>query len=62
MNGKTQVSPFVVKHDVVGTAALVVGVVMLGGVVEVVLEDTVVDGTSIPCSGQFSEQNPHFPE
>ena len=58
MNGKTQVSPFVVKHEVVGGAAAVV----VGGVVEVVLEDIVVDGTSRPSSGQFSEQNPHLPE
>ena len=63
MNGKTQVSPFVVKHEVVGGAAVVVvGTVVVGGVVVVVPVDAIVDETSIPSSGQFSVQNPHLPE
>ena len=67
MNGKTQASPSVVKHDVGGDAVVVgevvVSTVVVGEVV-VVSEDgvVVVDETSIPSNGQFSEQKPHLPE
>ena len=67
MNGKTQASPSVVKHDV-GGDAIVVGEVVVSTVVVVevvvVSEDAVVvvDDTSMPSNGQFSEQKPHLPE
>ena len=62
MNGKTQVSPNVVKHelseDVVVVSAVVEGEVVVG-----MPAVAIVDGeTSIPSSWQFSEQNPHLPE
>ena len=67
MNGKTQASPSVVKHDV-GGDAVVVGEVVVStvvvGIVVVVSEGAVVvvDETSMPSNGQFSEQKPHLPE
>ena len=68
MNGKTQASPSVVKHDVGGDAVVVgevvVSTVVVGEVV-VVSEDAVVvvvDETSMPSNGQFSKQKPHLPE